>query len=110
VGVGRLGGFKGSRKSTPFAAQVTRTRARGRAWSTAAEGRGLVKGPGSGARRRSAPCRRGLEILGVKDVTHRPITACGRASGGASRCERPWTEVPHLPARGMKLFLKGSAA
>jgi small subunit ribosomal protein S11 len=54
-------GFKGSRKSTPFAAQVT-------ADSCARKGmeHGLqkvevfVKGPGSGA---------GLEILGVKDVT-----------------------------------------
>jgi small subunit ribosomal protein S11 len=64
-------GFKGSRKSTPFAAQVT---------ADAAAGKGMdhglqkvevfVKGPGSG---RDTAIRSlqaaGLEILGVKDVS-----------------------------------------
>jgi small subunit ribosomal protein S11 len=64
-------GFKGSRKSTPFAAQVT-------ADACAREGmeHGLqkvevfVKGPGSGRETavRSLQAA-GLEILGVKDVT-----------------------------------------
>ena len=64
-------GFKGSRKSTPFAAQVT-------ADSCARKGmeHGLqkvevfVKGPGSGRETaiRSLQAA-GLEILGVKDVT-----------------------------------------
>ena len=64
-------GFKGSRKSTPFAAQVT-------ADAAAREGmeHGLqkvevfVKGPGSGRETaiRSLQAA-GLEILGVKDVT-----------------------------------------
>ena len=64
-------GFKGSRKSTPFAAQVT-------ADSAARKGmeQGLqkvevfVKGPGSGRETaiRSLQAA-GLEILGVKDVT-----------------------------------------
>ena len=64
-------GFKGSRKSTPFAAQVT-------ADSCAKKGmeHGLqkvevfVKGPGSGRETaiRSLQAA-GLEILGVKDVT-----------------------------------------
>jgi len=61
-------GFKGSRKSTPFAAQVT-------ADAAAREGmeHGLqkvevfVKGPGSG--RETAIRAAGLEILGVKDVS-----------------------------------------
>ncbi len=65
-------GFKGSRKSTPFAAQVTAdTCAR-----EAMEQHGLqkvevfVKGPGSGRETaiRSLQAA-GLEILGVKDVT-----------------------------------------
>ena len=64
-------GFKGSRKSTPFAAQVT-------ADSCARKGmeHGLqkvevfVKGPGSGPRDGDPlPPGRGLEILGVKDVS-----------------------------------------
>ncbi len=64
-------GFKGSRKSTPFAAQVT-------ADSCARKGMEhglqkvevLVKGPGSGRETaiRSLQAA-GLEILGVKDVT-----------------------------------------
>ena len=68
-------GFKGSRKSTPFAAQVT-------AESAARKGmeHGLqkvevfVRGPGSGRETaiRSLQAA-GLEILGVKDVT--PIPA-----------------------------------
>src|SRR4051812_17569852 len=64
-------GFKGSRKSTPFAAQVT-------ADAAAREGmehglqkvEGFVKGPGSGRETaiRSLQAA-GLEVLGVKDVS-----------------------------------------
>ena len=71
-------GFKGSRKSTPFAAQVT-------ADACAREGmeHGLqkvevfVKGPGSG---RDTAVRSlqaaGLEIISVKDVTPVPHNGC----------------------------------
>jgi small subunit ribosomal protein S11 len=71
-------GFKGSRKSTPFAAQVT-------AESAARKGmeNGLqkvevfVRGPGSGRETaiRSLQAA-GLEILGVKDVTPIPHNGC----------------------------------
>jgi small subunit ribosomal protein S11 len=71
-------GFKGSRKSTPFAAQVT-------AESAARKGmeHGLqkvevfVRGPGSGRETaiRSLQAA-GLEILGVKDVTPIPHNGC----------------------------------
>lgn len=71
-------GFKGSRKSTPFAAQVT-------AESAAKKGmeHGLQKvevfarGPGSGRETaiRSLQAA-GLEILGVKDVTPMPHNGC----------------------------------
>ncbi len=71
-------GFKGSRKSTPFAAQVT-------AESAARKGmeHGLqkvevfVRGPGSGRETavRSLQAA-GLEILGVKDVTPVPHNGC----------------------------------
>src|SRR5438309_9325199 len=65
-------GFKGSRKSTPFAAQVTADMVA----REAIEHHGLqkvevfVKGPGSGRETaiRSLQAA-GLEILGVKDVT-----------------------------------------
>jgi small subunit ribosomal protein S11 len=92
-------GFKGSRKSTPFAAQVT-------ADACARKGmeHGLqkvevfVKGPGSGRETaiRSLQAA-GLEILGVKDVTRRPTTACGRRRGGGSSGPRHRPQVPHLP-------------
>ena len=71
-------GFKGSRKSTPFAAQVT-------AESAAKKGmeHGLqkvevfVRGPGSGRETavRSLQAA-GLEILGVKDVAPVPHNGC----------------------------------
>ena len=71
-------GFKGSRKSTPFAAQVT-------AESCAKKGmeHGLqkvevfVRGPGSGRETavRSLQAA-GLEIIGVKDVTPIPHNGC----------------------------------
>ena len=71
-------GFKGSRKSTPFAAQVT-------AESCAKKGmeHGLqkvevfVRGPGSGRETavRSLQAA-GLEIISVKDVTPVPHNGC----------------------------------
>ena len=71
-------GFKGSRKSTPFAAQVA-------AEASAREALNLgmkrvevwVKGPGSG---REAAIRSlqaaGLEISAIKDVTPIPLNGC----------------------------------
>ncbi|GBE57589.1 30S ribosomal protein S11 [bacterium BMS3Abin01] len=71
-------GFKGSRKSTPFAAQVT-------ADSCAKKGMEhglkkvdvLVKGPGSGRETaiRSLQAA-GLEVMSVKDVTPMPHNGC----------------------------------
>jgi small subunit ribosomal protein S11 len=71
-------GFKGSRKNTPYAAQVS-------AESAAKEAHGLglrkvevfVKGPGSG---REAAIRSlqtsGLEIMSIRDVTPIPHNGC----------------------------------
>jgi small subunit ribosomal protein S11 len=71
-------GFRGSRKSTPFAAQVAAEKA-----ATAAMEHGLryvdvyVKGPGSG---REAAIRAlqtaGLEVSLIKDVTPIPHNGC----------------------------------
>ncbi|MEK6552855.1 MAG: 30S ribosomal protein S11 [Ignavibacteriales bacterium] len=71
-------GFKGSRKNTPFAAQVTAEAA-----GKEAHGLGLrkidvlVKGPGSG---REAAIRAlntaGLDILSIKDQTPIPHNGC----------------------------------
>jgi small subunit ribosomal protein S11 len=71
-------GFKGSRKSTPFAAQVTAERA-----ARAAMEHGLqkvdcyVKGPGSGRETaiRSLQAT-GLDVSTVKDVTPIPHNGC----------------------------------
>ena len=64
-------GFKGSRKSTPFAAQLAAEAAARRAQEHGMKKVDvLVKGPGSGRETaiRSLQAA-GLEILGVKDVT-----------------------------------------
>lgn len=71
-------GFKGSRKSTPFAAQLAAERA-----AKAAQEHGVrrvdveVKGPGSG---RDTAVRSlqnsGIEVTTIKDVTPIPHTGC----------------------------------
>ena len=71
-------GFKGSRKSTPFAAQLAAEKA-----ARAAQEHGLqkvdvfVKGPGSGRETaiRSLAAT-GLEIVGIQDVTPVPHNGC----------------------------------
>ena len=105
-------GFKGSRKSTPFAAQVT-------ADSCARKGmeHGLqkvevfVKGPGSGRETaiRSLQAA-GLEILGVKDVTpqaHNGVRPRKRRS--ASSGTRPFPEVQAVPPRRHEALPQGRA-
>ena len=64
-------GFKGSRKSTPFAAQVTADACARKGMENGLQKiEVFVKGPGSGRETavRSLQAA-GLEILGVKDVT-----------------------------------------
>src|SRR6186997_3589583 len=71
-------GFKGSRKSTPFAAQLAAERA-----AKAAQEHGLrkvdvfVKGPGSGRETaiRSLAAA-GLEVSGIQDMTPVPHNGC----------------------------------
>ena len=71
-------GFKGSRKSTPYAAQITAQEAAQRAMEHGLqEVEVLVKGPGSG---REAAIRAlqvaGLKIRLIKDVTPIPHNGC----------------------------------
>ena len=107
-------GFKGSRKSTPFAAQVT---------ADAAARKGLeqglqkvevyVKGPGSGRETaiRSLQAA-GLEVTGVKDVTPQAHNGCRPRK---RRLEsRRWLQMADTGPQckqcrreGQKLFLKG---
>ena len=71
-------GFKGSRKSTPFAAQLAAEKA-----AKAAMEHGmrkvdvLVKGPGSGRETAiRSLSQTGLEVSGIKDVTPIPHNGC----------------------------------
>ena len=71
-------GFKGSRKSTPFAAQVAAETAARKAQDNGMRTVGIyVKGPGSG---REAAIRAlqaaGLEVNMIKDVTPIPHNGC----------------------------------
>ena len=71
-------GFKGSRKNTPFAAQVTAEAAAKEAYDMGLRKVDVfVKGPGSG---REAGVRSlqsvGLEILSIRDITPIPHNGC----------------------------------
>ncbi|MGH9001485.1 MAG: 30S ribosomal protein S11 [Acidimicrobiia bacterium] len=74
-------GFKGSRKSTPFAAQTTAEAAARRAMEHGVRKVDvLVKGPGSGRETAIRSLQNsGIEISGIKDVTPIPHNGC-RAS------------------------------
>ena len=79
-------GFKGSRKSTPFAAQMAAEAAGRRAMDHGMKKIDVfVKGPGSG---RETAIRSlgaiGLEVGTIQDVTPPPTTAAARPSAGAS--------------------------
>ena len=71
-------GFKGSRKSTPYAAQMAAEKA-----ARAAMEHGvrkvdvLVKGPGSGRETAIRSIQNtGIEVTGIKDVTPMPHNGC----------------------------------
>lgn len=71
-------GFKGSRKSTPFAAQVAAETAARKAQENGMRTVGIyVKGPGSG---REAAMRAiaaaGFRVAFIRDVTHIPHNGC----------------------------------
>ena len=71
-------GFKGSRKNTPFAAQVTAEAAAKEAYDLGLRKVDVyVKGPGSG---REAGVRSlqmvGLEVLAIRDITPIPHNGC----------------------------------
>ena len=74
-------GFKGSRKSTPFAAQMAAEAAGRRAMEHGVRKVDvLVKGPGSGRETAIRSIQNtGIEVAGIKDVTPIPHNGC-RAS------------------------------
>lgn len=71
-------GFKGSRKSTPFAAQVTAESAARKGMEHGlAKVEVFVKGPGSGRETAIRSLQSaGLEVVGVKDVTPQAHNGC----------------------------------
>jgi small subunit ribosomal protein S11 len=71
-------GFKGSRKSTPFAAQLAAETAAKRAMEHGVRRVDvMVKGPGSGRETAIRSIQSaGIEVLGIKDVTPVPFNGC----------------------------------
>ena len=71
-------GFKGSRKSTPFAAQLAAETAARRAMEHGVRKVDVVvKGPGSGRETAIRSIQNaGIEVAGIKDVTPIPHTGC----------------------------------
>ncbi len=71
-------GFKGSRKSTPFAAQLAAETAAKRAMEHGVRRVDVVvKGPGSGRETAIRSIQSaGIEVLGIKDVTPIPHNGC----------------------------------
>ena len=71
-------GFKGSRKSTPYAAQMAAEKAaRGAMEHGVRKVDVLVKGPGSGRETAIRSIQNtGIEVTGIKDVTPMPHNGC----------------------------------
>ncbi len=71
-------GFKGSRKSTPYAAQMVAEDATGKAMDNGMKAVAVfVKGPGSGRESAlRAVAHSGLKILSIRDVTPIPHNGC----------------------------------
>ena len=71
-------GFKGSRKSTPFAAQLAAEAAAKRAMDHGIRKVDvMVKGPGSGRETAIRSIQNsGIEVVGIKDVTPIPHNGC----------------------------------
>jgi len=71
-------GFKGSRKSTPYAAQMAAEQAARRAMEHGIRKVDvLVKGPGSGRETAIRSIQNaGIEVTGIKDVTPVPHNGC----------------------------------
>ena len=71
-------GFKGSRKSTPFAAQLAAEAAARRAMEHGMKKVDVfVKGPGSGRETAIRTIQNtGIEVVGIKDVTPIPHNGC----------------------------------
>ena len=73
-----VAGFKGSRKSTPFAAQLAAETVARRAMEHGVRKVDvLVKGPGSGRETAIRTIQNtGIEVVGIKDVTPIPHNGC----------------------------------
>ena len=89
-------GFKGSRKSTPFAAQVAAETAAHKARECGMRTVGIyVKGPGSGREQAMrAVANTGMRVAFIRDITPSRTMAAGRLSAAA--CKRHKEEFQWL--------------
>ena len=104
-------GFKGSRKSTPFAAQVTADAAAQKGMEHGLERvEVFAKGAGSGRETaiRSLQAA-GLEVTTVKDVTPQAHNGCRpkQAEAGLGMARDTGPQCKQCRREGQKLFLKG---
>ena len=78
MGFSRQVGFKGSRKSTPFAAQMAADQCAHRAMEHGVRKVDVVvRGPGSGRETAIRTIQNtGIEVTGIKDVTPIPHNGC----------------------------------
>ena len=104
-------GFKGSRKSTPFAAQLAAETVARRAMEHGVRKVDvIVKGPGSGRETAIRTIQNtGIEVVGIKDVTPIPHNGCRPPKRQEGLMARYTEAVCKLCRRErMKLFLKGA--
>src|SRR3954471_1880234 len=102
-------GFKGSRKSTPFAAQVAAGDAAAKAMEHGLKNVSvLVKGPGAGRESAlRALAAAGLKVTLIRDITPIPHNGCRppkrrRVYGAFEDGPLHGIVVPHLPARELE--------
>ena len=104
-------GFKGSRKSTPFAAQMAAEQCARRAMEHGVRKVDVVvKGPGSGRETAIRSLQNaGIEVTGIKDVTPVPHNGCRPPKRRRGLMARYTGPVCRLCRRErMKLYLKGA--
>src|SRR6476659_8262856 len=97
-------GFKGSRKSTPFAAQMAAEQCARRAMEHGVRKVDVfVKGPGSGRETAVRSIQNtGIEVTGIKDVTPVPHNGCSppkRRRVCAGEARRQWLVTPDPRSR-----------
>ena len=102
-------GFKGSRKSTPFAAQMAAEQCARRAMEHGVRKVDVVvKGPGSGRETAIRSLQNaGIEVTGIKDVTPVPHNGCRPPKRRRSMARPTPTCLPSVPPRADEALSQG---